>query len=512
MDWLKLPAPRADIPLAFADPNSAKAWLAAQPQAQALHMLTMLCQQVEAIEGTPMPAMQTLALLAPLWSATIPIQNSVEARYARKPLPLPEEDERIFDAAQRLWMRLGIAHLRIAPGLTTAQRLHALHRAANALRLAQYSHFIAARSCPIECTHLLFGVLALAKGCALLDKPLADPSLPNLGEAHISGLIAWAFLLGNSDPYRLSAAQLIVANRALSRWRELATFIDAPPTEAQARVLDLSKLFGGPLPSGIPPLLEVRKVRRKMLQRVESLQNGESPESLKLGRELSGHACIRLLRALEGSLKQADRRIATEVGEMEIAFGAENAFAIFNEDYLNPPTTQDKKSSAIAHQRMAIFGFDRLSSLPSAIKKLTVPSETWTMLDGLAIRSPERDGERRASPCLIAAKIRDRARLGVLGALQLRADRGLQASLDWYDGQIHARFVRQARAPGETPTRYPVFLMQLEKERFLLLPPQLRITPGDTLTIEGGAPVSAKLGEVIERGADFVRYAIQQSH
>ena len=34
--------------------------------------------------------------------------------------------------------------------------------------------------------------------------------------------------------------------------------------------------------------LDVRKVERKIDQRIEALLAGESPESLKLGRELSG--------------------------------------------------------------------------------------------------------------------------------------------------------------------------------------------------------------------------------
>ncbi len=507
MDWLKLPEPRANIASAFSDAAGAKAWLAAQPQAQAMHMLAAVCLQIEAIESAALKAPQAYELLGLLWTASIPAENAIESRYARKALPLPDDDQHAFDAAQRLWLRFGVAYLRIAADLAPDVRLRALQRSANALRMAQYCHFNAAVACPAEIDQLLFGVLASAQSAQLLEQPILDRDFPHLGEANISGLIAWAFLLRLADPYRLSAAQLTVANRGLSRWRELATFTSEPASDSKSRLIDLAYLFGAPLPVGIPAWLEVRKVRRKILQRIDALEKGESPESLKLGRELSSHACIRLLHQIEASLKPGNGQVSTEVGELELAFGAENAFAVFNGEYLNSPVAAEKQSSAIAHQRMAIFGFDRQSSLPTAVKKLNVAGENWTLLDGLALRPQERGGERRAAPCLIASKLKDKPRLGIIGSLQVRPDNALQASLDWYDGRIEARFVRQSTMPGEAPARIPVFLIHGERDKSLVVPPQVRATPGKAITLEGSLTTTLTLGEVVERGVDFVRYA-----
>ena len=149
----------------------------------------------------------------------------------------------------------------------------------------------------------IFAVLAQAESSAILSQPVGDPDFRHFGESHIGGHLAWAFLLRLADPYRLSAAQLAVANRAISRWRELAAFRQAPDDDPRAHSIDLAPLFDGPLPEGLPRWLEVRKVVRKINQRIEALQAGESPESLKLGRELSGNACIRLLHDLESSLE-----------------------------------------------------------------------------------------------------------------------------------------------------------------------------------------------------------------
>jgi hypothetical protein len=101
-----------------------------------------------------------------------------------------------------------------------------------------------------------------------------------------------------------------------------------PDDDPKAHSVDLAPLFGAPLPAGIPRWLEVRKVERKIDQRIEALLAGESPESLKLGRELSGAACVRLLRQLEDSLQPQQTSASTEIGEIELAFGPEHAFNV----------------------------------------------------------------------------------------------------------------------------------------------------------------------------------------
>lgn len=219
MHWLTLPEPRKDVKQAFHDLASAKAWLATQPQTQPMLMLNAIGEQIDAIEASTLPPTQAIELLNLLRSAAIPGQTAIESRYIRKALPMATEDERCFELAQKLWLRFGVAYLRLAPHFPPAEKVLPLQRAACAIRMSQYCHFQAARECPITINRLLFAVLTQAESAGILRQTLTDPDFRHLGEANIAGHLAWAFMLTLIDPYRLSAAQLTVANRAISRWR-----------------------------------------------------------------------------------------------------------------------------------------------------------------------------------------------------------------------------------------------------------------------------------------------------
>ncbi len=509
MDWLTLPEPRKNINLAFLDPLTAKAWLATQPQAQPMHMLAAISLQIEAIEGTSLPPAQAIELLNVMRTVAAPIQEAIESRYVRKALPMLDDDQRSFEVAQRLWLRLGTAYLRVAPHFAPAEKCLPLYRAACAFRMAEYCHFLAARECPRLLDQLLFAVLTQAESSGQLRKALPDPDFPQFGEANIAGHLSWAFMLRLVDPYRLSAAQLAVANRAISRWRELASFQAIPDDDPSGHSVDLAPIFGDPLPQGVPRWLDVRKVTHKIDQRIKALAQGESPESLKLGRELSPTACIRLLRELEASLEVRPQQQATEIGEIELAFGADYAYAAFTGEMLVASGALDAGSATLAHQRVAMFGFDRVSTMPTAVKKLNVPGENWLLVDGKAIRPADRRGARRQSPCLIATTSLGAPRLGVMVGLQSISGGALAADLCWYDERIEAG--RLARAPQDhhLPVT-PVFLLHDGETCMLVAPSIAGIRLNSSLTLEGASVRQVIPTEVLERGVDFVRYAVNK--
>ncbi|MDP3538389.1 MAG: hypothetical protein Q8S26_06760 [Azonexus sp.] len=507
MHWLTLPDPRKNITLAFQDVSSARKWLADQPQAQPLQILAALRLQIEAIDGASLAPPLALELLNLLRTAAVPAQENIEPRYFRKALPMQEEDQRSFEVAQQLWTRLGVAYLRLAPHFPAAEKGLPLNRAACAFRMAQFCHFQAAHQCPVQLDHLLFGVLAQAGSSGLLRQSLPDPDFRHLGDANIAGHLAWAFVLRLIDPYRLTATQLIVANRALSRWRELSSFLVAPDTEPKAINVDLTPLFGSALPPGIPCWLDVRSISRKIRQRIQALKAGETPESLKLGRELSASACIRLLDELDDSLRMQQRQASTEIGEIEIAFGGEHAYAVFKGDFLNPVGDLVANSATLSHDRMAMFGFDRVSQMPTAVKKLNVPGEIWTMVDGMAVRPAETQGVRRLAPCLIASITHEKPRLGVLFGLQMTADDALTAGLHWYEEKVEAGSLKRLAPHEQKGPKVPAFLLRDDDSISLILPASAGTRLEIGLALEGTSVEHLVPTEVLERGVDYVRYA-----
>jgi hypothetical protein len=510
MHCISLPEPRQNIALACPDLASARQWLSQQPAAQPRHMLAALLLQLEAVDAAGLPPERAGELLDFLRTAALPALASLEPRFLRKALPLPEEDRQCFEWVQQFHCRLGVAYLRLAQAQSAGELCRSLHRAAVALRMAQYAHIQAAQDLPPQLDALLLATLAEGERAGVMLSAIGDPDYPGLGESNLTGQLGWALMLRAVDPYRLSAAQLLVASRAFGRWRELAGFQTALDPDPKAVQIDLMMLCAMPLPDGASRWLNVRPVARKLRQRIEALKAGEAPESLKLGRELSSAACLRLLKTLDSSLRQRQRPASTGRAEIALSFGAEHAYAMFKDEYLNPPPVTEKRSTAISHQRMAIFGFDRQSQLPNAVKKLNIPEENWLALDGQVTRQPEADGTRRQSPCLIAARLSGTARLGFLSGLKTLADGSLSASLNWYQADIEAGSLPASPGAAANAARMPVFWLDSVETGSLIVPASLAVRENSVIDLQGLSTRQLVAGEVLERGVDFVRYAVKR--
>lgn len=513
MHRLHLPEPRNASALAFADPASAEAWLVGLAPKPAQDALTLILEQIEAIDSSNLPPPQAIALLNLLRSAAVTRQAIAEGMFTRKALPMLAEEEHAFDVAQQLWTRLGIAYLRLTPQCTPANRCLPLLRAATAFRVADHCHFVAARTRPALLDALYLSLLTAAEANGVLRRPLADPDYPQYGKGTISGQLAWAFLLRTTDPYHLSAIQLQVINRAFSRWRELLAFETLTGSRKHTYHLDLAKLLGAELPPEIPRYLDMRVVAHKLAQRIKGLQAGESPEALKLGRSLSSAAAIRLLTDIDKHLHPRSDNSPPPNGELDLVFGGEDAYALINNKTLNSLETEGAADRSMSYQRMAQFGFDRVSQMPTAVtRKLGIPSEHWRMVDGMAIRAPGTSEVRLLAPCLIAAKIDRKPKLGLMASLRADHDGRLSAHLRWLAGTVEAGTLKRLAPRGNKLVRVPAFVIRDGDAYSLIVPVDAGVRLGVVVELAGISLSEADLvpAEIIERGTDFIQYACQQ--
>jgi len=511
MHWLTLPEPNNTLSPAFHDQITAKLWLAEQLEARPLQSLGAIRLQIEAIDGAAFAPALAIELLSILRRAAIPLLAEIEARFIRKPLPLPEDDERAFTISQALWLHLGIAFLRRAPHFAPNEKCLHLHRAATAFRLAQYVHFQAAHECPPLIDRLLFSVLAQAERHGLLRVSIADPDFPALGNANIAGILSWAYLLRLSNPYRMSAGQLTVANRALRRWRELTGFQVAPDHSPNALLIDLSCLFGASLPDGIPRWLDVHRISRKIRQRVDALIAGESPESLKLGSELSGQACIAVLEHMDMAIHTPPEAVSDESGPLELVFGGENAYALIRGELLNPPGNPGTKHSALSYQRMAMFGHERDGGgqVDTVSNAPITPSENWVQCNGRASRPHGENAARHLSNSLVAATHDSTFRLGVLHSLQTSTGGSLSATLKWFPARVEAGKLKRSPQNDPRQAAQPVFILHGKDTLSALLPVGAGIRLGVGLVLESTSVEHLLPTAIIERGVDFIHYACQ---
>lgn len=508
MHRLRLPEPRNDTTPAFTDPAAAQAWLALQAPKPAPETLAAILEQVEAIDGGSLPPPQAIALLNLLRSTAVTRQAIAEGEFTRKALPMLADEERSFAVAQQLWTRLGIAYLRLVPRCTPANRCLPLHRAASAFRVAEYCHFLAARTCPPLLAQLHLAVLVSAEANGILRRPLADPDYPQYGKGTVSGQLAWAFLVHTTDPYHLTPTQLQVANRAFSRWRELVTFDAEPGSGRAAYSLELARVFGDDLPPGIPRYLNVRSVAQKLSQRIQALQAGESPEALKLGRILSASAAIRLLKDIEQHLHPRHKTAAGGHGAIELVFGGDDAYAILKNKTLNLLDSEGAADRSQSYQRMTTYGFGHVSHMPTEVtKKLEIASEHWLLADGIATRPPGDNNPRRLAPCLVAARVDGVPRLGIMSSLQDDGKGTLSARLAWRSEEVEAGTLKRLAPRGKRLVRVPAFVLRDGETCSLIVPADTGARLGVKLDLSGLAIESIIPAEVVERGIDFVHYA-----
>lgn len=507
MESLTLPLARCEAAPAFTDADSARVWLATLSVQNLGETFAALRGQAELVDASDHRGAPAIAVLNLLRANANLLTPEIEPAFTRKALPLPEAEARTFDAVQGLWGRLAIAYLRHAPECTPTNRVLPLHHAAHALRMAERCHFLAARTIPDLFARLHVAILSAALAHDALHKPVVDPDFTEQGMGTVSGQLSWALLIRAIEPYRLTAIQLKVVNRILSRWRELVAFMPVAASAPETGALDLASLLGVAPPDGVPHHLDIRAVQRKIARRIESLHAGESPESLKMGRELSAAASIRLLKDVDRQLRARNRTPSRSTGDVELAFGAERAYTALTNRVLNPNNPLDAAARAMGYQRMALFGFESASQIPNAVKKkMNVPSEVWRIAEGMVWREPDDNRERLLSPCLVAGMIGKETRLGVLSALRSDDAGQLSARIGWYDEGVETGSLKNLAPRGSRLLRVPVFLVRYGNDRSLILPPDAGVRLGIELELTGLSVASLIPDEVLERGTDFVRY------
>lgn len=505
-----LPDPVSCDPPEFADATAARRCVAGLPLAQGLECAAQLIGLVQAVDANEQSAETRLALLDVLRHTALQIQAGLEGRFTRKALPLPPDAAEDFALTCRLWHALAIAYLRTIPARLGPDAKLPLHRAAVMLRQEQYFYFLAGYEVQDSVHQYLYDILLAAEESHLLREPVADPDLGFAEDSHIAGHIAWAFLLNAVNPYALSLGQLAVTNRALSRWRDLAGFQTIPGADAKAKVVALPFILPRiDMPDGALRWIDVRPVVRKLRKRAESLETGETPESLKLGRELTSLGCLALMHSLEKSLilvEPPDHRRSLPVS---LAFGAEQAYVAIERRALNK-SSLDAKSTSHSHDRVAVFGFDNVSGMVGAVENAQPESEVWEYSDDDVWRSTS-ECVRRQSPALVAlvAKEASATRLAVLQGLRVTHDGRLMGRLQLYHDHPVAARLRPATPLASKAPRVPAFLLTDDDDGTfsIVVPPTAGVRPQTGIALDDSPVEHLLVEDVIERGSDFVRYS-----
>jgi hypothetical protein len=100
-------------------------------------------------------------------------------------------------------------------------------------------------------------------------------------------------------------------------------------------------------------------------------------------------------------------------------------------------------------------------------------------------------------------------RLGVMVGLQTNVDGALRAELAWYDEAIEVCQLGKPKGQENQPAT-PVFLLKDGDQLSMVVPATAGVRLFSHLALAGGSIDRVAPYEVLERGVDFVRYAVKR--
>ena len=518
------PTPAKDS-AALLDADGAAHWLAAQPQANALAMLSGLLAQVESLNAGRVAPRERFKILEVLRQAVYAVGDEGQRRYAYRPLPLPSAEQLVFDQARRLWRACaqGYLHsldasLESDPALVDRRAL-VVHRALSCLRQEQLNCYVAGAELAADFWTVLHALWAAAETLGVTLSPFADPLPRETRESTVSGHYVMALLLHLACPYSLSRAQLAAVIRWFSRWREQAKVLRAP--EAGAIALDLAAAAptrddDAQRAAGTPRWLVVDRVLRKMRERLDLLASGQSPENLKLGSGLSPAECAALLATLGDRLAHplADET-ASASESIIVAAGLDNACRLLGGAIPKDEVATSSFASQLVVEQIAVFGHVVRASEPRGDDA----AELWLLAscgdDELRLTRGAADGERLTLKSLLVARLPPGRlpALATISSLCWRHDGSLQISASRLAGTPTPLLVEAHDKLSGRISRHPAILLSAGGDNAapqVLLPAGLAGRASAIRFFDGQArPLpSLVLAECIAHGADNERWRV----
>lgn len=530
MTWFSLPVTQPECKAAFSDAAGASAWLAQQPLANAAGMQAELSRQILALNGCRIAPRERFKTLDALRKALFTVDVESQRRFENRPIPLWSSEQAALDASRRLWRSYAVGYLHCLRACLDGDpevaelRAKIAHRALVCLRMEQQTCYLGALDVEPDFWRNLHAILAAAEQMGVAREPVSDRLLGETSESTISGQYAMTLLLHLARPFELSRSQFAAATRWLARWREQAEVSATPDDNPKSRTiaLDLSldrptmELEGTP---GIPRWLAIDGVLRKMRKRVESLQAGESPESLKLGSGISSEACIALLKILTANLRsplQSGNTAPPDSPLASVATGLENIYNQLGGKRLKQ-TDEPSSINRREQEQIAIFG-----QVARATEDAKAPKpESWRVVSTGSnelrlFRPAGKEGARLSNKCLIAVQLpgQQRFSLASIYSLCTHSDGTLHAIARMLPGEPAPLVAEIGERPMGKISRHPAFILPAMET--LATPSSVLLPAGASaralsIKLQHPQALAIKLLSCIERGSDYERWDCETS-
>lgn len=524
MNWFAL-TPLKDLPPpVFTDPGSAQNWLA-QARRDPGKLAAALNEQLDRLQGTELGGVARAPLLEILRQDCLGAAHANLAIFAGQPRPLPPRPFTAFSSNQRLLGSLTTGYLQCAEAFASAENIDpawiatAAHRAMIGLKLAIESHFLAGMEAPAILWQRAYSLVAMTQARGVANLAVADPIFSDLGQSTSLQLYAMLALTALADPYGISPAEYAMLQRLVARWRDLPTIGGARDDDEKKRWVNLRQLESPAKAAAKEPAwMEVSQVRSKLRKRIEALQAGETPESLRLGRDIDSAHALAALERMRRKLKEAydpSRATQTQLGgdSIFLCCGIDEGYSLITGTRYNANPKASGAADRVLNERMAIFG--RHSVIQSLAGEKPKFGDEWALTAQYgnhlrivnsvdAVRSPLAPG------LLVAFKERETFHVGRLTRTVIRQNGKMEVSLTKLEGE--ARATESHTVGPNNPLHYPLLILsavpEIKQPMIGLLPAGAEVAPKQTLSTNLAGAQQIVLGPVLDRGPNYDAYRI----
>ena len=532
------PGPTSVSRPSISDSKSCRQWLQGLPLTNVAAAHAEVLVQIELLNQSPISGVERLKIMEALREPVLYLQAETAKKYAGKPLPFDNSEISLWKKSLALWQALAQGYQICLQNLLDNERelesFHGFicHRIVRTLAQQMLEYHFAYQPVAEKLWRDLHQAYASAEQKGVARQAVKDPLNRMMDLSSTEAAYVSALLISLADPYHMTARQLGLLDRWLSKWASRVSITREQPAPLHAELklatvtVDLALAQGAGMLkeqdlSNSSRYLDTNQLAVTLLKRIRHLRKGGSPSELDISDECVQPACEAFLSMLYQQwceplpIRSYDRRAGAAKAQVAFTVPAIHFFANGEKVMKQPGETDNLSWSEI--QDIQVFGHVSNHTAKLQASQRGYASEVWQIADesalGFRLTADGMHAARIHQNQLVAVRAPD-ARSFALGEvrwLRHRQDGMLEMGVKTFPGIPIAIGVRPPVLISSLPGKYqPAFLLPeipaLRTAASLILPVgwfnkdrPLEILFEDRLTV--------RLTELLEKGADFERVA-----
>ena len=514
-------------PPLFTDAVSCQAWISGIATTNARQAQALLLRQMNLLNRYDMPAETRFQVLERLREPIYAVHYECSIRFTARPLPLAPPEQAALDTCQALWLALEIGYLHClqsfidnAVEATDAIRQQVALAAARVMTAMFSSYLDDCRATILPLSDFwqrLHKVFRTLEKLRLTNLVVDDPQRPQFTTS-VATLYVETLLIAAANPLELHPAQIAQVIYWARLWSNKVPILPMPPADLRTPSLgvdvygeDAGMFKNNPTANENVRWFDMAGVRITIKQMLAALEKGQSPVTLKLGKDAQQPGCEILLRQIYQDWCRGGRRTVVKGGSgaCQVVLGIEAIHYFFSGLLFREPNAPllDAETARAAED--------------AEIANYTI--EDWQELDenvtDILLKRPyNQPGKRLARSQLIAVRTSSNDSLQI-GKVQWAAVSGnrdtLLAGIHILPGPPEAVTLYTA-GTSSTKAQYcrgfslPI-IEGLGEPASVLIPPAWFQAGRVIETISEYATQKIQLVERLESGTDFERCTFQEA-